>query len=218
MKYEEYINEVNELPIGEDIEGYLEFFDPRMHKIFNNKLIFIFPNGKCLFMPYTEKDKRTRLEIKYTHRSYIIRALTHIIKELGYDEKEFIEANIDASDRDFIIKRIMEQGISLLYDCGKIDGNGKLKNKTNRYSIFFKSEELTEEQKKTIIRMKGILKRQKYKMMICELLKGVDYSYYADYFEYITYKDSDKNEFEIDEFYELLGLQKKHDEHDGENR
>ena len=66
--------------------------------------------------------------------------------------------------------------------------------------------------------MKGILKRQRYKMIICEILKGVDYSYYAEYFEYITDKDSDKYEFEIDEFYELLGLQKKHDEHDEKYR
>ena len=55
-------------------------------------------------------------------------------------------------------------------------------------------------------------------MMIYEILKDVDYSYYADYFEYITDNDSDKYEFEIDEFYELLGLQKKYDEHDGEYR
>lgn len=218
MTYEEYVDEISTLPIGKDIEGYLQFFDPRMHKIFNNKLIFILPNGKCLFMPYAENDRRTRLEIEYTHKSYIIRALTYIIKELGYDEKEFVETNIDAVNRDLIIKRIMEQGISLFYDCGNLSGNGKKISKKNNYSIFYKIDEMTEEQKKTILRMKGMLKRQNYKMMIYEALKDVDYSYYADYFEYITDKDSNKYVFEIDEFYELLGLQKKHDEHDGEYR
>ena len=128
MKYEKYLDEISTVPTGENIKGYLEFFDPRIHEISNNKLIFILPNGKCLFMPYAKKDKKTRLEIEYTHKSYIIRALTYIIKELGYDEKEFVEANIDATVRELIIKKIMEQGVSLLYDCGKIDGNGKLKN------------------------------------------------------------------------------------------
>ena len=215
MKYEKYLDEISTVPTGENIKGYLEFFDPRIHEISNNKLIFILPNGKCLFMPYAKKDNRTRQQIEYAHSSYIIRALTQIIKELGFDEKEFIEAYIDTSMRDDIIKGLLEQGVSLLYDCGEIDGNGKLKNKMKRYSIFYKSEELTEEQKKTILKMKGNLEKEKYKMGIYKIFKNLDYS---DCLKYVTNKVSNNNEFEINEFYKFLDLQKKHDEHDGNVR
>lgn len=206
MKYEEYIDEVTKLPIGEDIEGYFEFFDPRIHMISKNKLIFILPNGKCLFMPYAQGDKGTRKQGKYTHRKYIIIALRNIINELNNSEKEFIEANIETLMRDDIIIALMKQGVSLLYDCGKRDGNGKLKSKRNRYSIFCESEELTETQKKTLLRMKGNLEKEKYKMMICKLFKDLDNS---DYYDYITDEDTNNDEFEIDKFYQLLGLQEE---------
>ena len=215
MKYEEYIDEVNSLPIGEDIEGYLELFNPRVHEIHKNKLILILPNGKCLFMPYANGDKGTRKEIEYTHRSYITKVLTPIIKELGEDEKEFIEANIETSRRDDIIIALMKQGVSLLYNLEKKRKDRELIIKKPRYSIFYVSEKLTEKQKETMIRMKENLEKEKYKMSIYKIFKNLDNS---DCLKHITEGTSGKDEVEIDEFYELLGLQKKHDEHDGENR
>ena len=66
-----------------------------------------------------------------------------------------------------------------------------------------------------MIRMKENLEKEKYKMSIYKIFKNLDNS---DCLKHITEGTSGKDEFEIDEFYELLGLQKKHDEHDGENR
>ena len=55
-----YEIEKSNLKGSKDIKGYFDYYDSKKDKVSDYKLLFILPNGKVLFMPYSQKDKRDR--------------------------------------------------------------------------------------------------------------------------------------------------------------
>ena len=148
------------------IEGYIDFFDPKRHKISDFKLLFILPNGKCLFMPYAQKDKKDRKQNEYAHIVYLTNALDLILRELEKQKKEFITKYIRKFDVDDITGAILELKIPFFYDTGNKDEDGNDIDDDNRYTIFEKSIGFTEKQEKALLSMKESFQKEQYKIAI----------------------------------------------------
>ena len=66
MNYSEYIKLKKRTG---DINPFFSKFDSSKHKISKFKLILIMPDGECLFMPYSDNDKRNRIQEMYYFES-----------------------------------------------------------------------------------------------------------------------------------------------------
>lgn len=154
------------LNAARDISGYVDNFNPNEIKISEYKLIFILPNGKCLFMPYAPKDTGKRDQQKYFHIAYITKAVDLIIKELGLNIKDFINQKVKEFDQDEITAAILSLGIPFFYETGYYDSDGNSIDGENRYTIFEKTIKFTEKQEKTLLAFKELLKRENYNISI----------------------------------------------------
>lgn len=212
MNYSEYIELKKRTG---DIKPFFSKFDSSKHKISKFKLILIMPDGECLFMPYSDNDKRNRIQEMYTHKDYLLHALSITLDRLGIKEKDFIEIyldnNIEAASLVYVFFAYL--GISILYDIG-------LDNDRTRYINFEKSKEFSEEQRKTVLLMRKALEKEKYKVAAFEK-EGSDKSVYIPKELNMKFNPSKNGEFigynpfklnfseegrplKITEFYEII--------------
>ena len=137
-----YEIEKGNLKGAKDIKGYFDYYDSKKDKLSDNKLLFVLPNGKVLFMPYARNDKRDRKKYKYNHIVYLTKALDIILRELGIDRNTFIKQKIKMFDQDIITAAILELNIPFFYETGYVDTEGKIVDDYYRYAIFEKSQKL----------------------------------------------------------------------------
>ena len=221
MKYYKWERENRYLNGANDINGFIDYFDPTTHQISKYKLLFIFPNGKCLFMPYSPKDKQTRKQDEYAHIVYIVKALEIILKELNIEPITFIEKKISDFDVDVIIAALLKLGISFFYDTGNRDSIGDIKDDYFRYTIFEKSPNLKEKQKRTLAQMKEGLDKENYLIAVQTLQsdrkvnlslnnsKDLDLDSLDDYLNWVVIKNDEYYALDIldaraDDFYKII--------------
>ncbi len=166
MNYIMYEMNKSDLKGAKDIKGYFDYLKPNDIKISDYKLIFILPNGQCLFMTYSPKDKGNRKLSKYNHIVYITKAIDLIIEKLSIDKVKFIKEKVNAFEVDELTAAILKLNIPFFYDTGYYDLNGNLINDRIRYTIFEKTRDLTERQEKTLMMLKEELKRENYNVGI----------------------------------------------------
>ena len=156
-----YISWFNEL---KDIEGYFRDFDKTKDKISDFRLMFIFPSGEFLLMPYTKSDKAK--DVLYDHVDYMTVALELILKKLNINRNDFIKNNIIDVDkyRDEFISMpheiqfaILGLNIAIFYNCQTEDG---------KYTCFDKPRIFTERQKKSIALLKRPFENEGYEFKI----------------------------------------------------
>lgn len=152
-----------------NIEGNFGSFDPKKN-ISECKLIFIFPSGKCLFMPYSKDDDKTRKDDRYSHRAYLAHAIDLIIEKLNVDKnalaeerKRFIE-DIDGYYIYGFIAAILRKGVAIVYDVGNVDIEGN--EMEYNEMIFGKVLKPTESQIECIFKLKEPIMRELYTMGI----------------------------------------------------
>lgn len=198
---------------AKDIKGYFDNFNCDENKISDYKLLFILPNGKVLFMPYSLKDKRDRKQYKYAHIVYLINALELILKELNIDKKTFIKQKIKRFDIDAISAAILELNIPFFYETGFKDIDGKDVDDYYRYTIFEKSPKFTEKQEKVLVQLKKILDDEHYKIAIQALKedKNIDWNFEGieeiitdenAYLKWICAKNS--TDVNVDDLYKII--------------
>lgn len=208
-----YEIEKSNLKGAKDIKGYFDNFNSNEDKISKYKLLFILPNGKVLFMPYSPKDKRDRKQYKYAHIVYLTNALELILKELNIDKKTFIKQKIKRFDTDAISAAILELNIPFFYETGFKDIDGKIIDDYYRYTIFEKSPKFTEKQEMVLSKMKNGLDDEHYKIAIQTLkadkninwnFEGVE-EFWIDedaLLKWICTKNSD--DVSVDDFYKII--------------
>lgn len=162
MNYITYEMHKSDLKGAKDIKGYFDYFKPNVSKVSDYKLIFILPNGQCLFMPYSPKDKGDRKLSKYDHIVYITKAIDLIIEKLGIDKVSFINQRVNDFEVDELTAAILSLKIPFFYDTGYYDINGKFIDDKNRNTIFEKTRNLTEKQEKTLLMLREALERENY--------------------------------------------------------
>ena len=213
MNYLSYLEEKNTI-IG--IKGFSEMFDSSKHEISKYKIICVMPDGKCLFVPYSANDSRKRLKNMYTHRHYLLIALSEALDMLSIDEPKFIEELVpNTTVQELVDIFISSLGISIFYDIG-ID--------EERYTNFEKSLEFSEEQKNTILSMREALEKEKYQIAAIEkdyddksinLPENLNMKFRPSVIgEYIGVNvlkrffndDSENRALDITEFYEIINL------------
>ena len=174
-----YEIEKSNLKGSKDIKGYFDYYDSKKDKVSDYKLLFILPNGKVLFMPYSQKDKRDRKQYKYAHIVYLTNALELILKELNIDKKTFIKQKIKRFDIDAISAAILELNIPFFYETGFKDIDGKDIDDYYRYTILEKSPKFTEKQEKVLAQLKKLLEEEHYKIAIQALMedKNIDWNF-----------------------------------------
>ena len=169
MNIESYNNAMKELNGATDIKGYWGSFDLKKDKISNFKLMFILPNGKCLFMPYSPNDNGERIG-EYEHMAYLVKAIELILQEFGIEKKTFIEEKLNYSDLSDLyynlIDNILKLNISFFCDLNEID----LDSNNVRLAWFYKSPNLTEKQENTIVKLKKPLENENYGLGIQALV------------------------------------------------
>ena len=215
MNYITYEMHRSDLKGAKDIKGYFGYFNPKVSKVSDFKLIFILPNGECLFMPYSPKDKGDRKLSKYNHIVYITKAIDLIIKKLGIDKVSFIKQNINEFEVDELTAAILALKIPFFYDTGHYDSNGNIINDKIRNTIFEKTRNLTEKQEKTLLMLKEELKRENYSVGIQVLSvddtlinreKGIGAVELIEKspLKWIFHGNDGNLDFEIDDFYSTI--------------
>ncbi len=207
--------EKSNLKGAKDIKGYFGYFDSKENKISEYKLLFILPNGKCLFMPYSPKDKRDRKNYKYAHIVYLTNALDLILKELNIDKKNFIQQKIKRFDNDAITSAILNLQIPFFYDTGNIDIDGKVIDDYYRYTVFEKSPSFTEKQEKTLTLLKKTLENEHYKIAIQALISDNNINTNLDNVEeFIVDQDALlkwismlEDDIDIENFYKIIKVE-----------
>ena len=161
MRVKDYNNLMKKLNGAKDITAYFDFFDSRNKKISENKLIFILPDGRCLFMPYSPNDDGERSG-KYEHMVYLVKAFELILEEWGRDRDEYIQEKLNSNNLQELYyelaANILSLHVSFFYDLIKID----YEHNNERLSWFYKSPKLSEKQENTLREMKVALENENY--------------------------------------------------------
>ena len=169
MNIEAYNNAMKELNGANDIKGYWGSFDLEKDKISKFKLMFILPNGKCLFMPYSPNDDGKRIG-EYEHMVYLVKAIELILQEFGIDKKTFIEEKLNYSDLSDLfyelINNILKLNISFFCDLNEIDSDSN----NVRLAWFYKSPNITEKQENTLVKLRNPLVNENYGLGIQTLV------------------------------------------------
>ena len=208
MNYSLYKKEKSELETDQ-IKGYFDTFDSKKHLMSDYKLVFILPNGKCLFMPYVGE---------FGHIVYLFPAFEMLYNELkdtkgNYMNEELFEIFI-AKKFEYVhipnfIKAILKSNIAIFYN---------LKKENTGYKTYFqKNKLLTLQQKNTLLEIKASLKKEGYGIEIGTLIDDESLNFNLSFgytFEkdtpckWVIKKQGDKEicRFLVDEAYKILGL------------
>lgn len=207
MNYSIYKKEKSEWETDQ-IKGYFDTFDSKKHLMSNYKLVFILPNGKCLFMPY---------DGKFGHIVYLLSAFEMLYNELkdtkgNYMNEElfeiFIVKKFECVHIPNFIKAILKSDIAIFYNH---------REKTDYTTDFHKNKLLTSQQKNTLLEIRESLKKEGYGISVGTLIddKSLNFNLSFGYtFEkdtpckWVIKKQGNKEirRFLADETYKILGL------------
>lgn len=221
-----YMYEIEKKKNRTKIKGYVDTFDSKKHLIFDYKFIFILPNGKCLFIPYAERDDRTRSLREYEHKVYLFSALEMLYNELkdtkgNYMNEEhfaiFIEKKFGYAIIPEFIKAILISDVAMLYDAGNYDNHGEEIDDIGYITYFHKNKNLSLKQKNTLLEIKESLKKEEYGIKLATLIDdeslnfnlSFGYTFEEDGPVKWVIKKQEQEEidtFFVDEAYKILGL------------